>query len=124
METQSPLQTLILSKSGQNLCKSRYLKLSGGNQFRLIFYFQKNILLLIVCDVNSQMVSPEKCSFHQDFGREKDRNSGKFIGSNLFIFWYKEFEKFALCKSTSQSEVIFIVYSESVESSHVKISFS
>ena len=55
---------------------------------------------------------------------EKDGNRGKFIGSNLVIFCYKEFEKFALCKSISQSEVIFIVYSEPIESGHVKINFS
>ena len=61
---------------------------------------------------------------HQRFGREKDRNRGKFIGSNLVIFCYKEFEKFALWKAISQSEVIFIVYSEPIESGHIKISFS
>ena len=38
-----------------------------------------------------------------------DGNPGKFIGSNLVIFCYKEFEKFALCKSVSQSESNFIV---------------
>ena len=58
------------------------------------------------------------------FGRENDGNRGKFIGSNLVIFCYKEFEKFALCKSISQSEVIFIVYSKPIESRHVKINFS
>ena len=63
-----------------------------------------------------------KC--HQRFGREKDGNRGKFIGSNLVIFCYEEFEKFALWKAISQSEVIFIVYSEPIESGHVKISFS
>ena len=51
----------------------------------------------------------------QGFGREKDGNHCKFIGSNLVIFCYKEFEKFALCKSISQSEVIFTVYSEPIE---------
>ena len=56
---------------------------------------------------------------YQGFGREKDDNRGKFIGSNLVIFCYKEFEKFALCKSISQSEVIFIVYSEPIESGHL-----
>ena len=58
------------------------------------------------------------------FGREKDSNRGKFISSNLVIFSYKEFEKFALFISISQSEVIFIVYSEPIESGHVKINFS
>ena len=58
------------------------------------------------------------------FGREKDRNRGKFIGSNLIIFCYKEFEKFRLYKSISQFEVIFIVYSEPIESGDVKINFS
>ena len=57
----------------------------------------------------------------QGFEREKDRNRGKFIGSNLVIFCYKEFEKFALCKSISQSEVISLVYFELMESGHVKI---
>ena len=51
----------------------------------------------------------------QGFGREKDDNRGKFIGSNLVIFCYKELDKFGLCKSVSQSEVIFIVYSEPIE---------
>ena len=50
--------------------------------------------------------------FSEGLGREKDGNRGKFIGSNLVIFCYKEFEKFAMCKSISQSGVIFIVYSE------------
>ena len=63
-------------------------------------------------------------TFFQGFGREKDENRGKFIGYNLVIFCYKEFEIFALCKSISQSEVIFIVYSEPIESGHVKINFS
>ena len=36
------------------------------------------------------------------FGKEKDRNRGKFIGSNSVIFCYKEFEKFTLCKSIRQ----------------------
>ena len=48
---------------------------------------------------------------------------GKFIGSNLVIFCNKKFDKFALCKSVSQSEATFIVYSESIESGHVKINF-
>ena len=55
---------------------------------------------------------------------EKDGNRGKFIGSNLVIFCYKEFAKFVLSKSVSQSEATFIVYSEPVESGHVKINFS
>ena len=58
------------------------------------------------------------------FGRVKDGNRSKFIGSNLVIFCYKEFEKFALCKSLSQSEATFIVYSEPIESGHIKINFS
>ena len=57
---------------------------------------------------------------HQGFRREKDGNRHKFIGSNLVIFCYKEYEKFALCKSVSQLEVMFIVYSEPIESGHVK----
>ena len=56
--------------------------------------------------------------FDQGFGREKDGNRGEFISSNLVIFCYKEFEKYALCKSVSQSEATFIVYSEPIESGH------
>ena len=48
----------------------------------------------------------------------------KFISSNLVIFCYKEFEKFVLCKSVSQSEAAFIVYSESIERGPVKFNFS
>ena len=59
-------------------------------------------------------------SFYQGFWREKDGNRGKFIGSNLVIFCYKEFEKFALWKSVSQSEAKFIVYFEPIESGHVR----
>ena len=61
---------------------------------------------------------------NQGFGRERDGNRGKFIGSNLVIVCYKKFEKFALCKSISQSEVIFTVYSEPIKGGHVKINFS
>ena len=46
---------------------------------------------------------------------KKDRNCRKLIVSNLVIFSYKEFEKFALWKSVSQLEAIFIVYSESID---------
>ena len=49
----------------------------------------------------------------QGFGREKDVNRGKFIGSNLVIFCYKEFEKFAPCKSVSQSEATLFILSQS-----------
>ena len=45
----------------------------------------------------------------------KDGNYGRFIGSNIVIFCYEEFGKFALCKSVSQSEATFIVYSDSIE---------
>ena len=62
--------------------------------------------------------------FTQGFGRGKDVNYRKFIGSNIVIFCYKEFKKLALCKSVSQLETTFNVYSEPVKSSHVKISFS
>ena len=48
---------------------------------------------------------------------------GKLIGSNLVIFCSKEIEKFVLYKSVSQLEVIFIVFSEPIESGHVKIIF-
>ena len=60
----------------------------------------------------------------QGFGRENDGNRSKFIVSNLVIFCYKEFEKYTLCKSFSQSEATFIVYSEPIESGNVKINFS
>ena len=39
-------------------------------------------------------------------------------------FVRKNFEKFALSKSVSQSKTVFIVYSEPIESGHVKINFS
>ena len=62
--------------------------------------------------------------YHQGFAREKDGNRGKSIGSNLVIFCYKEFEKFALCKFVSLSEATLIVYSKPIESGHIKINFS
>ena len=51
------------------------------------------------------------------------------IAANSSVLTYlsfviKNFEKFALCKSVSQSEATFIVYSEPIEGGHVKISFS
>ena len=51
------------------------------------------------------------------------------IAANSLVLTYlsfviKNFEKFALCKSVSQSEATFIVYSEPIEGGHVKISFS
>ena len=61
---------------------------------------------------------------NQGFGREKDGSHGEFKGSILVIFCYKEFENFALCKSASQLEATFIVYSEPIKSGHVKINFS
>ena len=48
---------------------------------------------------------------------------GKFIDSNIVIFCYKGFEKFALGKSISHSKVLFIVYSEPIESGDVKNNF-
>ena len=60
----------------------------------------------------------------QGFGREKDGNRGKFIGSNLFIFCYNEFQNFALCKPVGQSKAVFFAYSEPVESGHIKFNFS
>ena len=45
------------------------------------------------------------------YRKKKDGNRGKFISSNLvIIFCYKEFEKFALCKSVSQSEVNLLFF--------------
>ena len=70
------------------------------------------------------LVTPFATSLVQRFGREKNGNRGKFICSNLVIFCYKEFEKFVLCKSISQSEVIFIVHFEPIKSGHVKNNFS
>ena len=60
----------------------------------------------------------------QGFGREKDGNHDKLIGSNLVIFCYKEFGKSSLCKSVSQLEALFIVYSEPIESKQLKFNFS
>ena len=62
--------------------------------------------------------------YFQGFGREKDGNRGKYINSNLVVFCYKEIERFTLCKSVSQSEAAFIVYSEPIESGHVKSNFN
>ena len=87
-----------MSKLGQN--STAIKKQTGCRQVATIFYLD------------------------QGFGREKDGNRGKFIGSNLVIFCYKEFEIFALCKSFSQSEATFIVYAEPIESGNVKINFS
>ena len=56
---------------------------------------------------------------YQGSGREKDENRGKFISSNLVIYCYNEFEKFALCKSVSQSETTFIVEHLSLSQSKV-----
>ena len=55
---------------------------------------------------------------------EKNWNCEKFIGSNLVIICYKEFEKFELCNSVGQLEATFIVYSEPIESGYVKLNFS
>ena len=38
----------------------------------------------------------EVIDYGQAFGKEKDGNHGKFIGFNLVIFSYKDFEKFTL----------------------------
>ena len=70
----------------------------------------------------SQQKTTQQCQ--KGFEGEKDGNRGKFIGSSLVIFCYKEFEKFALYKSVSQSEDTFIIYSEPIESGHAKVSFS
>ena len=40
-----------------------------------------------------------------------------------YVFCNKESEKFALCKSVSQSEATSIIYSEPIESGYVKINF-
>ena len=59
-----------------------------------------------------------------DLERRRMGIAANIIGSNLVIFCYKKFEKFTLCKFVSQSEAMFIVYSEPIESGHVKINFS
>ena len=53
----------------------------------------------------------------------KDWNCGKLIGSNLVMFYYKEFEKFGHWKSVRQLQATFIVYSAPVKSGHVKVMF-
>ena len=42
---------------------------------------------------------------------------------SLNVFCYKEFKKFARCKSFSQIEATFIVYSEPIETGYVNIKF-
>ena len=64
------------------------------------------------------MLKP-KLKHIQGFGREKELNRSRFIGSNLVILCYKQFEKFALCKSVTQSEATCIVYSKQIEGRHV-----
>ena len=59
-----------------------------------------------------------KFSIKDFFSKCKEGNRGKFIGSNVVIFCYIEFDKFGLCKSINQSEVIFIAYSEPIESGY------
>ena len=56
----------------------------------------------------------------QGFGSEKDENRSKFIGSNLIIKNLKNSRSVNL----SKSEATFIVYSEPIKCSHVKINFS
>ena len=60
--------------------------------------------------------------YNQSFGKEKDGNRSKFIGSDLIIFCYEEFETFSLWKSFSQSKAPFMGYAE--QSGHAKIDFS
>lgn len=50
-------------------------------------------------------------------------NSWQFIQFILNIFSNKEFDKSTLCKFVSQLEAAVIVYSEPIESVHVKINF-
>ena len=68
-----------------------------------IFFFDFEILL-------AESIYHYWKSCYQGFVREKDGNRSKIIDCNLVIFCYKEFEKFALCKPISQSEVIFIAF--------------
>ena len=66
---------------------------------------QRRSLFILICDHSigkkvPTFISIKDLTFlYQGFGREKDGNRGKFIGSNLVIFCYKEFEKFTPCKS-------------------------
>ena len=48
---------------------------------------------------------------NQGFEREKDGNRGKFIGSNLVIFCYTEFEKFAYANllASWKPHILFIL---------------
>ena len=84
--------------------------------------------------------SPLSLSLNSTFKQRIKWNSQVF----LFVSFYREgrrigiaanssvqtvtklqtFEEFALCKSVTQSEVTFIVYSEPVESRHLNINFS
>ena len=51
------------------------------------------------------------------------RSMGIAANSNLPFFCYEELEKLALYKFISQSEAVFIVYSEPIASRHVNIKF-
>ena len=86
--------------------------------------YQKSLSLVYIFFIIFQVFQITPARYAQGFGREKDGNRGKFIGANLVIFCYKEFEKFSLCKSASQSKATFVFHSEPIESGHVKINFS
>ena len=119
----------------QNFSDHLFWRISGNDCFRSFFFFSwLSLPHVFTVQAQTEMVEEwwgESLHWHlhfshnnQRFGRENDGNCGKFIGSNLVIFCYKEFEKFASCKSFSQSEAKFIVYSDPIESGNVKINFS
>ena len=106
------MKKILDSKSFKRICDIDSYFYLENSLFRKFTFssFQNFIFTKILCSAHVSQL----------FGREKDGNCGKFIGSNLVIFCYKELEKFVLCKSISQSEGIFIVYSEPIESGQVK----
>ena len=83
------------------------------------FLYKKTFIIFCSDIFQNQILSSD-----QGFGREKDGNLCKFIVSNVVIFCFKEFERFELFKSVSQSIATFIVYYRPIENVLVKISFS
>ena len=48
-----------------------------------------NVKISIITLSRHEQVCLTRLRFKQGFGREKDGNCGKFIGSNLVMFYYK-----------------------------------
>ena len=71
------------------------------------------MLLLIIFDF---FYNEKYIDYSKDLERRRVRITENSPILTLLIFCYKEFEKFAPCKSVSQ----FIVYSDPIESGHVK----